>query len=244
MLKFIGIGSAFNHAELDNAAYIKKGRELLLIDCGSDIFKALLSKGILEGIDQIYMVVTHLHPDHIGSLGNLIFYNSLVLKIKPLQIFYPDQTSLQQLLTLQDVNPEFYKLYTTFADMPLSSSEFSQYTIKALPQQHRGLTNAYGYLFTTEKETFFYSGDSKTIPKEILEMLFNGWLDVLYQDISSHDHENIPHLSYKRLLELIPEPFRFKVYCMHLDSAFSMEEAIKAGFNVAQNESGEGSLTH
>ena len=73
-LTFIGRGSAFNVKEGNTSSYIKKGGHLLLIDCGSDVFKNLIEKNILKDVSEVDVLLTHMHPDHFGSLGDLIFY--------------------------------------------------------------------------------------------------------------------------------------------------------------------------
>lgn len=73
MLKFIGIGSAFNTDLGNTSAYIKKEDRMLLIDCGGTVFHELQKQKLLEGVNQIYMIITHTHPDHVGSVGEVIF---------------------------------------------------------------------------------------------------------------------------------------------------------------------------
>ncbi len=74
MLQFLGIGSAFNTTLGNTSAYYKLGDVLILVDAGGMIFHTLLSKGLLKDIRKIDILITHMHPDHVGSLGDLIFY--------------------------------------------------------------------------------------------------------------------------------------------------------------------------
>ena len=73
-LKFLGRGSAFNVEEGNTSAYYKSKNDMLLIDCGSDVFKKIVKKHLLDNVYDLYIAITHSHPDHIGSLGDLIFY--------------------------------------------------------------------------------------------------------------------------------------------------------------------------
>lgn len=75
-IKFLGNGSAFNEELGNNSAFIKdeKLNKLLLIDCGSSVFGSLLKAGILNGVKEVNVLITHLHPDHVGSLGDLFFF--------------------------------------------------------------------------------------------------------------------------------------------------------------------------
>ena len=81
LLKFIGTGSAFNTKLGCNSAYIIKNNSLILFDCGGDVFSKLKELNIIKDeFKNIYIFITHLHPDHIGSLGDLIYYNYFILK--------------------------------------------------------------------------------------------------------------------------------------------------------------------
>lgn len=75
MLNFIGRGSAFNTKEGNNSTFIKNENHLLLVDCGSDVFSRIMELNLLQNVEEIDVIITHLHPDHFGSLGDLIFYS-------------------------------------------------------------------------------------------------------------------------------------------------------------------------
>ena len=74
MLKFIGTGSAFNQDLGNTSAYIKDGETLLLIDCGETVFQRIKEIKLLDDVKKVYIVITHNHSDHIGSLGSLVEY--------------------------------------------------------------------------------------------------------------------------------------------------------------------------
>lgn len=229
VLQFIGNGSAFNSKLGNNSAFIKdkENKVLILIDCGGDVFQKLINFNILEDVEQIHVVLTHLHPDHVGSLGDLIFYNYYI-KNTITNIYYPED-DIVNLLTLMDVNFEFY--------IQVQKDEFTidDYRLTRISQVHRGKQNAYGYLIQNSNVNLFYSGDSKTIPNKVLNMLENNKLDFLYQDVSTHDFEGNPHLSMNELLNLIPKDLRHKVICMHLDNDFNKEKAELEGLLVSKN---------
>jgi len=75
LLEFISTGSAFNAALGNNSAYYKAGKSLVLFDCGGSVFGTMVRGGLLSGVADIMVVITHTHPDHVGSLGDLILYN-------------------------------------------------------------------------------------------------------------------------------------------------------------------------
>ena len=74
MMSFLGIGGAFVTKLKNCSAYIKNGQNLFLIDCGENILEEILKLKILKNVENISILLTHFHTDHIGSLGSLVFY--------------------------------------------------------------------------------------------------------------------------------------------------------------------------
>lgn len=101
-LKFLGKGSAFNEKELNTSAYLIKEDNLFLIDCGATVFHEIQKKKLLDGINHVYVLLTHLHADHAGSLGTLIHYCKYSLDID-INIIYPDDNLLRLYLMYQGV---------------------------------------------------------------------------------------------------------------------------------------------
>ena len=73
-LEFLGRGSGYNVTEGNTCAFIKKDDTLLLIDCGESIFKEIIKKNLIDGIKNIHVLITHMHSDHIDSLGSFVGY--------------------------------------------------------------------------------------------------------------------------------------------------------------------------
>ena len=96
MKKFIftGRGSAFLTSEGNTSCYLKDKKNFLLIDCGETVFSKLKEYDLLDkSYENFIICLTHLHPDHAGSLGSLIFYMYYIQKVKTL-IIYPDKENL------------------------------------------------------------------------------------------------------------------------------------------------------
>lgn len=109
MIKFIGIGSAFNTELGNTSAFVKKNNSLILIDSGGTVFHRLQELSLLDEIKNLYIVITHTHPDHIGSLGEVIFYSYYILKQRP-TLFFQSKELIVGLLASIGVSKEMYNL--------------------------------------------------------------------------------------------------------------------------------------
>lgn len=91
-LKFIGNGSCFNTTFGNNSAYYidEEKQSLLLIDCGESIFERIKKQKILEKVKDIYILITHMHTDHVGSLSSLLFFCEYRKGIIP-TVIYPEK---------------------------------------------------------------------------------------------------------------------------------------------------------
>ncbi|UGO51015.1 metal-dependent hydrolase [Bacillus phage vB_BanS_Nate] len=238
MLEFIGTGSAFNTKLGNNGAFIKQGNKLFMIDCGSGTFHRILEAELLDGVEEIYVLITHTHPDHIGSLGDLIFYGYYSMgnvMEKNVTVLSPDVLETPLILSYMGVDIEKYHL-REFKENSLNYIDDFDLLMMPLHTEHVKELDCYGYLFDYKGLKIYYSGDANIIPTTILNMFNKGGIDILYQDTCGADYEGNVHLSLKKLDELIVEDkaLRSRVYCMHLDEQFDEIEAISLGFNVVK----------
>ena len=237
MLNFIGRGSAFNTKEGNNCAYIKKDEHLLLIDCGSSKFGRLIEANLLDGVKRITVLITHLHPDHIGSLGDLIFYSYYSIAPmfkKKIKVIAPTPIigDVRKVLELTGVNLHIYNSDHIDDMYVFDADEVGVNHVLPMIVSHAEELQCFGYLLVNNGEVTYYSGDSNTIPEIMLEMLKNDTITHFYQDTCQADYEGNVHLSLRKLTELIPYELRHKVYCMHLDEKFDEQTAKDLGFNV------------
>ena len=253
-LNFIGRGSAFNIDEHNNSAYIKEGKTMLLIDCGESIARKIIKDNLLDGVENLYIIITHFHSDHAGSLGTLIFHCKYNLNIIP-TIHYPDFDALKGFLLYQGLIHLDDYLYIDFAShMP--KELINDLDIKAIHKakaDHDSITivekvmredflvesksknifkaYCYGINFNDDSK-IYYSGDNCRV--------FSGSLlknyDRLYQDTTSADFSGNIHLSLRELCESVPKEYRHKVYCMHINNKELIDSARKEGFNVVETE--------
>lgn len=232
MFNFIGIGSAFNTKLGNTSAFIKRGNSLFLIDCGNTVFQRIQQLGLLEGIENLYISITHTHPDHIGSLGEVIFYCYYILKIKP-TIFYPRKTLLKDILSNLGVENQMYILSAT-NKVTIEDKRLGQLSLEFIPVNHVSTIPSYGLIIGYNDKLYYYSGDSNDIDKKIVDKLINGEIYRIYQDTSGLDYKDNNHLSLKKLCEKVPSNIRNKVFCMHLDRYINKDDIKCNGFNVVK----------
>ena len=232
MFNFIGIGSAFNTRLGNTSAFIKKGNSLFLIDCGGTTFHRIQELDLLKGIENLYIAITHTHPDHIGSLGEVIFYAYYILNIKP-TIFYPRKSLLKDILTNIGVENIMYNLSSSNA-VTIEDKKLGQLGIEFINVSHVSTIPAYGIMVKYNDKLFYYSGDSNDIDKKIIDKLISGEIYRVYQDTSGLDYKDSNHLSLKKLCEKVPNNIRNKVFCMHLDKHIDKDEIKCNGFSVVK----------
>lgn len=237
MLQFIGTGSAFNTKLGNNSAFIKKDNTLFMIDCGSNTFDRILQSNLLEDVEHIYVLMTHTHPDHIGSLGDLIFYSyySMGKMGEPcLTVLAPKELTTNVILKAMGVTTQLYHSEKFNESFYLQKDGLDIF-IDGRKVNHVAELPSYGYVLMYNEENCYYSGDTNGISPNIISNLEKGAFDYFYQDTCKADYEGNVHLSLRKLEELIKPEWRSRVYCMHLDQGFVREEAESLGFNVASS---------
>ncbi|GLC80577.1 MBL fold metallo-hydrolase [Lacrimispora brassicae] len=208
-LHFLGSGSAFCPQYKNTSAYFELNNDLYLIDCGESVFEALLPLVDFEQYREIYIVITHLHADHVGSLASLVSYNYCMVNKKQVTVIYPKHT-IVELLSLMGIRREYYRYQEAYDG---GSVKFD-----AIPVEHVDNMECFGYIIEVHGEKVFYSGDSSQLPPSLLEDFLKGEIKTIYHDTSTHDSDHPTHCHYSKLEACIPREMRKRVFCMHLDS--------------------------
>jgi phosphoribosyl 1,2-cyclic phosphodiesterase len=229
-LNFIGTGSAFNTKLGNTSAFIRCRNSMLLIDCGGTVFHRLTELKLLEGLKQLNIVITHTNPDHVGSLGDLIFFSYFTLGIVP-KLYFPDADWIKGFLHYIGVEDNMYELSGSMT-AEISIRDFDRIKLSFIPVPHLPALPAFGFVFVDEGRRYYYSGDANGIPESILYELKNGTLETIYQDTCGLEYEGNAHLSLGKLCEAIPEGLREKVCCIHHDGFLDIEKVKEAGFKL------------
>ena len=215
MLTFFGRGSGFSNE--NNSAYIEIGNSIILIDCGYTVFNAVRTKLDLSTFDNIYVVITHLHPDHAGSLGQLILYSGYVVRKKVVVV--TKCKNIRKLLDIIGVNREFYQV-----------DDGHGINLDFIETRHTDLLDAYGFVIKINEKKIVYTGDTSIL--EPFEKALKK-ADELYVDVSK---KGIVHLQidevFHKLLEI--QNRGTKVYLMHLDDEEYVRDITKGKLEFAK----------
>ena len=205
---FLGTGAAFN-PEMDNSnAYFVVEDEFFLLDCGESTFGRIWNLPELNRATRITVVVTHLHCDHVGSLGSLISYCRYVLN-KPITIVHPLSTVVQ-LLDLMGIDRSNYSYLERY-------QSHGGISFEPIEVEHVENMHCFGYIVRTGQLNFYFSGDAIRIPESVLEEFRAGTIDQIYQDTAIEVSAHPTHGNLGYLEQLFTTEERKRVFCIHLD---------------------------
>ena len=239
MLKFIGTGSAFNTELGNTSAYVKSNETLLLIDCGESVFARIKKINLLEDVKNVYIIITHLHSDHVASLATLIEYLNIFKGIVPNIILTNEDSNeaqeqaISSFLSLQGIEEGEYEF--TYADM-LEGVITDLVKVELIEVKHFERLTSYAIELYFKDKTIYYTGDiiDKSYLKSVAKKLNAN--DMVYTDCTNKEYKGRVHISIKELQDIFDEKKRAQVTTMHFDSFQCINEAKDAGFMVAKRE--------
>jgi ribonuclease BN (tRNA processing enzyme) len=204
-IKFVGTGGAFDIHYTNSSAIVYLNSKKYLIDCGYSVFSKLIEHNLVNEIDAV--LVTHLHDDHVGSLGTLAFYRFHVLG-KKLKVLLPPNEQYQQ---------KFRQLVAVTignCDSYLDFEEINQEDIISVDTtgKHYSCMESFAYIFKDQNEVYAFSGDlaDPNFLFETLKQLNLAQISTVFHDICFY--QNPTHSYYK---ELMKWQSTFKLYGYH-----------------------------
>ncbi len=212
-LKFLGTGSAFNPAMHNSNAWFGSGNRFYLVDCGESTFARMWNLPAYAGADEVVAIITHLHADHVGSLGSLISYSHYVAG-KKVTVAHPLGTIVDY-LDLSGIDRACYRFRQLAPGVPNRLDDWVSVT--PLEVEHVPDMTCYGYIIEEGGERAYVSGDARNIPEIALRGILDGTIARAYQDTSNRESDHPTHMTLSALEAAIPPDARSRVFAIHLD---------------------------
>ncbi|QCR23541.1 MBL fold metallo-hydrolase [Pontibacter sp. SGAir0037] len=206
-IKFLGTGGAFDAEYRNSAALLEFRGKNILIDCGFSVFATLIEKSLIHRVD--YILLTHLHNDHCGSLANLLLYKNIIEKSEKPVIIYPSEQFKMQIRQFLDIQVKDTDKYVEF--LPLEQVEGIN-CIDTFGLHSEGF-QSYAYIFEEEDSRIAYSGDLGK-PEALFEKLdkLPPMYTCVFHDITFNP-ENTGHTYYKKLFPYLINCEMFGYHC-------------------------------
>lgn len=233
-LNFTGRGAAFNVKEGNTNAYFVENEKLFMIDCGETMFEAIQKRGILQQVKEVYTLVSHTHSDHCGSLGSFGLYCQFVLGTK-LKIIVPHNEvyndDLRRLMTIfGNTEKAFELIYEEEVDGKFEAFDSVRYDLT----KHDFMLTCYSFVFETKQGAVFYSADTRVVDNLLEFVQKYDFIDKIYMEVTDLNNSYEIHLSLDKLLSVIDEEIKNKIYMMHFRNDMCLKKVIEAGFKVVE----------
>lgn len=217
-LNFIGIGGAFNSELGCNCAYIEENNKILFIDLGLDSFGKIVKYNLVNKNKEVYVLLTHLHGDHVGGLPTFIQYCDAYFKIK-VKIINNSETFTSEvikLLNLTGVSTSIYEFVNL--DLPFS------FKVELKKTTHTPLLECYSIIFNKDNKKTLYTSDSNDF--EYLKEKINDKNFVkIYSEVGT---SSAVHMDYNLIKTLNKE----KLVLMHIESMNLYNQIIKDEYKI------------
>ena len=209
---FIGTGGVFDYRIGNSAFLLYSNLGVILVDCGYTVYGSLDEKNLINSVD--YLLLTHLHGDHVGSIHPLMLHLKNKCKRK-LKLLYPCVEFRDEVVSyckhfLIDVDS-----YLDFVDI----NDVCGLSFIDTSNQHVVGMHSYAFSFMDEKQVLFYSGDlgSVDIVKSFLVTHAQSEKRILIFHETSF-LKGRAHVYYKDLEEVAESCDLYAFHCNHNNS--------------------------
>jgi ribonuclease BN (tRNA processing enzyme) len=181
----------------------------------------------MDGVKEVHVLITHMHSDHIGSLGGFIGFCYWKYKIST-KVYFNEKEKIKVFLELLGL-----KESESFELLNPNEKRIESLRLNVVSKitKHVKSLNTYSYILEFDiGNSIFYSGDTYETNIDIINFLNRG--NIVYHDACIDDSKDSVHTSLRKLCELVPKEYRSQVYCIHIDGENFDEEANKQGFRM------------
>lgn len=202
MIRFLGKGGAFD-LETNSCAYFEYGNELYIIDVGENTFKAIKEFIDKSNYKAVNVLITHTHADHVNGLSTLSHYLYYIKNIPLVLKLHRDMVySVEYLFSINGNPKEQYRIEELNCQTTICQSlgNLHWHYIKT---EHVDNLDCFGIYIGYKGYRIYYSGDSKSLPKEVVDKIIYDKVTHYYQDISLSDYEGNVHMSEKVFNETV-----------------------------------------
>jgi ribonuclease BN (tRNA processing enzyme) len=201
---FLGTGDAFSAGGRNQAAILIQHPEItFLLDCGATTLAALNRQNLsFEDLD--FILLSHLHGDHIGGLPFLFLHFCYIEpRSKALEILGPkglDERTRQLFRAMYaDAASEPLPFDLSFTPLePHSRHRINKLTIMPFPVPHMEDPPSFGFSLELDGRRIVYSGDSGWTEELALQAKD---ADLFICECSFYESEAAYHLNYPLIVE-------------------------------------------
>ncbi len=161
-LTFLGTSGSMPTAERGSSSIvIRKGRQIIMFDCGEGTQRQMVKAGIgFQRPTRIF--ITHLHGDHVLGLPGLMQSMSLLRREKELHVYGPlGLVNYVKAVSETLGGPNFPVILYEIHE-PGVIHEEDDYRIEAVPAKHRDTSWSYGF-FESERPGRFHPEKAKEL---------------------------------------------------------------------------------
>ena len=249
-LFFVGTGSAFSKENFQNNVIFIKGKNHILIDCGTLCPLAISQYGIdISSVENIFL--THSHADHIGGMEEVAFTDYYSKKERPVVVIDDKYKKIlwnQSLRGGLGYSKTFSGKVMDFDDFFIQQKPvrvrhgkhwYKQALIggkngidlKIFDTAHSNARDAQGRIFRScgviVDDRILFTGDTKFNREQLDSLLSDFDIEWIFHDACSKKNE--VHASYDELNRL-PADVKKKIYLCHCDEKLLKADVKADGF--------------
>ena len=248
-LFFIGTGNAFTKTAFQTNLLLVKGKDHLLIDCGTLCSYAFenLYNGKITDIQNL--LLTHPHADHIGGVEELALAGKYITK-RPLNLVITDefkkalwkeslaggiQYSEDGKMTFDDYFNQIKPVRILKKPFEMYETNVGSINIKLFRTRHvttrknslKQSQISYGLIID---DRVLFTADTQFNRSQLNYLLYNyRGIEVIFHDCDVMGYSRGVHAAYDELVTL-PKVIKEKTYLCHYSEAVSTIDALVDGF--------------